>query len=399
MAGTSEHAILDLGEDDFISTDYKNQAPGDMSQFPPPDTPGSFKDTERLVDEEAGSSGIFNSSFWTLGFYQQFFDVETATVKNRLLYSMVPVPGKSFLEHHIRPKPDLYGPFWICVTLVFSIAISGNIADFLSTSAPEGHSTWHYDFHKVSLAATAVFSYAGLVPSILYTVLWYCGSCSLTFLELLCLYGYSLSIYIPVSVLWLIPSTAWQWLCVLLGAGLSGAVLAIPLYPAVRNNAVRGATLLMVVILGLHLLLACGFMLYFFHLPPAPLTPDTGKNSTDNSEKPNGIVEAPKVNETLSLSKQDSAVNASAAKIVDPGLVKSANLTAGEKSSEETANEKRSSGGGDSVINSKETESIKKEDDDKLNIQEVVNEADESDKVVKGKLAEDQPSANQTIQR
>ena len=122
---------------------------------------------------------------------------------------MVPVPGKSFLQHHIRPKPDLYGPFWICCTLVFSIAISGNLADFLQKSVdPEQSIKWHYDFHKVTLAATAVFSYAGLVPASLYGFLWWSssglGTATLSFLELVCLYGYSLAIYIPVSLLWLI---------------------------------------------------------------------------------------------------------------------------------------------------------------------------------------------------
>jgi len=209
---------------------------------------------------------------------------DTTDVINRLLYSMVPVPGKSFLQHHIRPRPDLYGPFWICVTLVFSIAISGNVSDFLQKSVFLGDSTWHYDFHKVSLAATAVFSYASLLPAGLYGFLWWAGGsgasgAALSFLELVCLYGYSLAIYIPVSILWLIQISWWQWFCVLAGAGLSGAVLFMPIWPAVRDGASKSAVLVMVVILGLHLLLACGFMLYFFHVPP---TPEDGKvaNST-----------------------------------------------------------------------------------------------------------------------
>ena len=31
---------------------------------------------------------------------------------------------------------------------------------------------WHYDFHKVTLAATAVFAYAWLVPAALYMAMW-----------------------------------------------------------------------------------------------------------------------------------------------------------------------------------------------------------------------------------
>eukprot|EP00092_Neocalanus_flemingeri_P000510 GFUD01000541.1.p1 GENE.GFUD01000541.1~~GFUD01000541.1.p1 ORF type:complete len:411 (-),score=130.38 GFUD01000541.1:111-1343(-) len=277
MSG-ADHAILDLGEDDlqFTTTDYKSQSSASLTQFPSPGaTPD--KDTDRLISdgpggEEGGPGEWKTSNFWTLAFYQQFFDVDTSDVKNRLLYSMVPVPGKSFLQHHIRPKPDLYGPFWICVTLVFSIAISGNLADFLQKSVDQDQSVkWHYDFHKVTLAATAVFSYAGLLPAGLYGFLWWsgagAGAATLSFLELVCLYGYSLAIYIPVSLLWLIQVSWWQWICVLAGAGLSGYVLFLPIWPAVRDQAAKSAVIVMAVILALHLLLACGFMLYFFHVP------------------------------------------------------------------------------------------------------------------------------------
>jgi hypothetical protein len=286
MSG-SDHAILDLGEDDlqFTTTDYKAQGSGSASltQFP---NPSPDKDTDMLITEGEGQGGPGEwktSNFWTLAFYQQFFDVDTTDVKKRLMYSMVPVPGKSFLQHHIRPRPDLYGPFWICCTLVFSIAISGNLSDFLQKSVdPDLSVKWHYDFHKVTLAATAVFSYAGLVPASLYGFLWWSssgvGTATLSFLELVCLYGYSLAIYIPVSLLWLVQVSWWQWLCVLAGAGMSGYVLFLPIWPAVRDQAAKSAVLVMVVVLALHLLLACGFMLYFFHVPA---TAATAHNSTE----------------------------------------------------------------------------------------------------------------------
>ena len=68
---------------------------------------------------------------------------------------------------------------------------------------------------------------------------------------------------------WLLQISWWQWLCVLLGAGLSGVVLFTPIWPAVRHQAARSAAIVMVVIVTLHLLLAVGFMLYFFHVPAA----------------------------------------------------------------------------------------------------------------------------------
>lgn len=39
--------------------------------------------------------------------------------------------NSNFIVDHIQPVPDLYGPFWISVTLIFSIAIFGNLAHYV----------------------------------------------------------------------------------------------------------------------------------------------------------------------------------------------------------------------------------------------------------------------------
>lgn len=85
---------------------------------------------------------------------------------------MFPHSTENYLVTHIRPNPDLYGPFWICVTLVFSIAISGNMANYFQT-ANSSHYHWRYDFHLISYAATSIFLYAWLLPLVLWgTLKW-----------------------------------------------------------------------------------------------------------------------------------------------------------------------------------------------------------------------------------
>jgi hypothetical protein len=230
-----------------------------------PDTPGS--DTEGPESELlGGGEGKQSVSFWAFEYYQQLFDVDTDRVVERIVWSMIPRPGVSYLQHYIKPKPDLYGPFWICVTLVFTIAISGNLANYLQTAATRRYH-WRYDFHAVTFAATAIFSYAWLVPIALWGILKWCGGqeARLSFLEILCVYGYSLAIYVPVSILWVIQIEWLQWLLVAVGAALSGSVLLMTAWPAVQGDK---RCIILAVILGLHILLAAGFMLYFFHVPP-----------------------------------------------------------------------------------------------------------------------------------
>ena len=103
-------------------------------------------------------------------YYQKFFNVSTQDVIERIKRSMVPHGTDNYLKTHIEPNPDLYGPFWICVTLVFSIAISGNIANYVQT-ANSGKYHWKYDFHVVSYAATCIFLYAWLLPLALWGAL------------------------------------------------------------------------------------------------------------------------------------------------------------------------------------------------------------------------------------
>lgn len=178
------------------------------------------------------------------------------------------------MKHHLQTKPDLYGPFWISVTLIFTIAISGNIANYLQHANTKYH--WKYDFHLVSYAATAIFLYITLIPFILWGLLKWSSQLSDVeslegedifpgTLELICIYGYSLFIYIPVSILWCIQINFLQWTLVLIATFISGSVLVLTIMPALRLS--KHKMFLCCGILFCHFLLAVGFMLYFFHVP------------------------------------------------------------------------------------------------------------------------------------
>lgn len=192
--------------------------------------------------------------------------------------SMTPNPRKNFLKTQIRPNPDLYGPFWICTTLVFTTAIAGNLANYFQSKGHSYH--WQYDFHKVTFAATAIFSYWWIIPTMLFGLLWWRGSSAgYSFLEMISVYGYSLAIYIPISILWVVQINWFQWLLVIIGASLSGGVLLFTFWPAVREDEKKIAWAAMFLILLFHALLAIGFVLYFFHVP-APIHNHTGTMTT-----------------------------------------------------------------------------------------------------------------------
>ncbi|XP_017052279.1 protein YIPF1 [Drosophila ficusphila] len=228
---------------------------------------------------DGSGGGGARLSFLTIEYYQQFFNVDTYMVLERIANSMIPKRAAgNYLRMNIGENPDLYGPFWITVTLIFSIAISGNIASYLH-HASDGY-YWHYNFHLVSYAATCIFMYANLLPAVLWALFKYSlkpvdsadavetdsATYTPSLLSLMCIYGYSLAIYIPVSILWVINISLLQWLLVITAALLSGTVLIAVLTPALRNS--QFSLFLIIGILSAHVVLAAGFLLYFFHSPP-----------------------------------------------------------------------------------------------------------------------------------
>ncbi|XP_062549543.1 protein YIPF1 [Armigeres subalbatus] len=212
-----------------------------------------------------------SSSFFTFEYYQRFFDVDTMMVVDRIATSIIPKRAPTdYLKHNIGTNPDLYGPVWIVITLIFSIAISGNMASYLQSA---GNHQWRYDFHLVSVSATVIVLYTCLVPMALWALLKWSirtdemdleeqAPYSPTILSLVCVYGYSMAIYIPVSVLWTIQIPLFQWLLVATGTFLSGFALVCILMPALKTS--KYSFLITPTIGLVHFVLASGFMLAYF---------------------------------------------------------------------------------------------------------------------------------------
>ncbi|XP_073691448.1 protein YIPF2 [Garra rufa] len=242
------------------------------------DDEDNTQESSELLGGEKQTGG-----FWTFEYYQSFFNVDTVQVLDRIKGSVMPLPGRNFVKHHIRNNPDLYGPFWICVTLVFSVAISGDLYTFLIKMGDPGY---HYrpQFNRVSIAAITVFLYAWLVPLGVWGFLTWRQSVDrqisgYTFLETVCVYGYSLFIYIPASILWTIPVYWLEWLLIAIAMVISGSVLVMTFWPAVRDDTKLTAFATMAVIVSLHALLAVGFKLYFFHTPTKTGSSHFGKTT------------------------------------------------------------------------------------------------------------------------
>lgn len=109
------------------------------------------KDNEQTLPLPATANETQSQGYhiWQVEYYQQYFQVDTNQVIERLIGSVTPRPNKSYFDSTIRQNPDLYGPFWVCVTFIVTVAISGNIVNYFHMSSSE----FQIDFSKITLSA------------------------------------------------------------------------------------------------------------------------------------------------------------------------------------------------------------------------------------------------------
>lgn len=251
------------------------------------------------IDPNARS--LATTKFWTLAFYQQMFDVDTKQVLLRMSNTLVPLNPPDFLMDRnwhggsggalgilsetdpnafqeagvvLNRSPDLYGPFWITTTLWMTLAIVSNIMSKIAferqqqnvvngTQAPVQQ--WSYNFKMASVACVTMYVYCFGMGAIVWGLMKW-KSLPVSYLDAICLYGYSMFIFLLVAILCMIPVNGLQWLFVLAGGCWSSLYLLINFWH-VWKVALERAWFIGVVVLvaGMHMLITMSFKFYFMN--------------------------------------------------------------------------------------------------------------------------------------
>jgi len=217
-----------------------------------------FQDPYRAIQTEAAGS----TGFWTVEYYARYFNIDTPQVLDRMLKAVYPLrPGAETFLETISPNPDMYGPFWLATTVILLLFVGSSLAG--SVSAHLSGNPYTYDFAILSFAVFVVYIYVFVCPVLVWGALKYFG-CQPSLVELWGVYGYGLVVWIPVSLLCVIPINILRWVFVGLGFGISGYHLFTNLYPIIsRADAKTSRAVLIVVLVG-HAIIALIFKFQFF---------------------------------------------------------------------------------------------------------------------------------------
>ncbi|THG23414.1 hypothetical protein TEA_017514 [Camellia sinensis var. sinensis] len=279
-----------------------------LQTFPPSVAQGKIsggsgppRDADDSFSKPVAGSGEAQSSGWfqafTIAYYRQYFEVDTADILERIKDSIIPFRG-SFSEKTAN-NPDFidvysllavalhydmgdtadiprlqlknepadspgklkYGPFWICTTLIFVAAAIGTFVTYVAQKIQKKED-WHYDINLVTWSAGLFYGYVTIVPLCLYLILKYFSAPS-GLVQLFCLYGYSLFVFIPALCLSIVPLELFRWIV----AGIAGFMSASFVALNLRNHIVSAGERWFLIVTGIFLLqlaLAVVLKLYLF---------------------------------------------------------------------------------------------------------------------------------------
>ncbi|KAJ2158765.1 hypothetical protein GGF46_003546 [Coemansia sp. RSA 552] len=214
---------------------------------PPPYQPAAGADTPGT-----------GHSLWSTEYWAQYFNVDSRDVVQRTYLAVV--PKDSFLDVY-NANPDLWGTFWIPTSVIFTMfvtaSLSQSIAEALAGAKRE------YDFTMLTFAVFTIYTYVLAVGSLVYGATKYFGSHP-ALMECLSVYGYAMAVWIPVSVLCVLPFNWFRWTVVALGFVSSGFFIMRSVNQIVSRSNGKLHKAIIPLLLIAHALLVVVFKLKFF---------------------------------------------------------------------------------------------------------------------------------------
>uniref|UniRef100_A0A7N0VMS9 Protein YIP n=1 Tax=Kalanchoe fedtschenkoi TaxID=63787 RepID=A0A7N0VMS9_KALFE len=228
------HVAVQFADSNLRSQPVQGKISG--APRPPRDADDTFSKPSSGGSDEPQQTGWFRA--FSVAAYRPYFDVDTTDVLERIRDSLFPFKG-SFTEK-TSTNPDLYGPFWICTTLIFVAAAIGTFVTYVAHKIK--NQEWNYDINVVTWSAGLFYGYV--------TVLF-------------CLYGYSLFVFIPAMCLSVVPYDIFRWVVAGVSGFMSATFVALNLRTHIKS-AGENWVLIVAGIFLLQLALSLVLKLYLF---------------------------------------------------------------------------------------------------------------------------------------
>ena len=217
-----------------------------------------FYDKNINITEEISNKAMGNLNKY-LQFIGKYFNVELSDLKLKLKGAIIPF-NKSFYQS-IEINSDLYGPFWIFTTIIFLIALIGNVTSYFQA---EDKKNYVYNYNHVPYAFFIIYGFGFGSPFVLWIISKFIFRIDIDLLTNMCVYGYSYTILIPILLICIIPYKLISTLALLYFLIHSCTFLFYNMYLIIQQKAPKSKYFVLGLLGGVQLLLFLLLKFYFF---------------------------------------------------------------------------------------------------------------------------------------
>lgn len=210
---------------------------------------------------------------------KKYFQITSKDFYRRTLLSIIPFNTKFY--DAIENSPDFYGPFWIYTTLIMLVSSCGGL-----TRTIQGKRDTNFFQEFIPTAAILIY-FIGFGVPIFLAVLSKIFGASINIAPFICVYGYSYTIFLPVTIICSIPNQILQWI-LLAYAIFSSTSLIIMSISRTFASITKGKKLAVIIIICIFQVIIFFVMkLYFFkHLNKLEGENPEGTTLIENSSVP-----------------------------------------------------------------------------------------------------------------
>ena len=194
--------------------------------------------------------------FCCLTIFKKYFKITSDDFILRLINSFIPFNNK--FGNLIKNNPDLYGPIWIYTSLILLISSTGSL-----TRTLQGNNNKNFFQEFIPIAGIIIYSVGFGLPILIAFLMKIFGN-SLGIVHVICTYGYSFSIFLPISIICIIQVDPLQWIALFYAVFSSTSLLVVNYYKLMGEFSKNKKYLIIGIVLLAQIGLLLFFKLYFF---------------------------------------------------------------------------------------------------------------------------------------
>ena len=208
------------------------------------------------TSSETINKTFIDKFFCCFAIFKKYFQITSNDFILRFINSFIPFNNK--FGNLIKNNPDLYGPIWIYTSLIILLSATGSL-----TRTIQGHNNKNFFQEFIPIAGSTIYMVGFGLP-ILITILMKVFGIKLGFVHVICTYGYSFSIFLPISIICVIQYNYIQWIALIYAVFSSTSLLVVNYYKLMGDFSRNKKSIIITIVLLAQIGLLLFFKLYFF---------------------------------------------------------------------------------------------------------------------------------------